>query len=348
VAHRVYLYNVNKIGKGKGACLEMVEWNYQFPTILSPLLSATPVLERNRFNDTGKADGIYAEAKSGKALMVSLYAFLERHAHTLVSDPEAFHHAKRRILAFLANRATHRYFHLQGWDVFNLSEAAHDVQAADWLARIEHDNAWIRQAIDRDDPSLLDQCAGLALEEVGSFRELINQSHYDYGWEPLTSAIYDDTVTFSKKGLKGLMSVTGEVLLPAAYDDIGEFHYSSGIAVVKQGDRYGYISQEGHEVTPVCFDEALSFEDFHGYGRVAEQGRYGVIDTNGRYVLPCRYDKVGDFRWIRGSWAVQEQGLWGIIEAPGTSWTLLSYRPGTSLRRPAAVGHHGFEQIRSS
>ena len=315
----MYLYNVAKPGNTGGASLEMMEWNYDFPTVLSPLLSASPFLERNKYNDTGSAEGIYAEAEGGKAFMLAFYEFIERHADALCSDPAAFRQAKQKILAFLKNRAKHHYFHLEGWDVFNLSEEDHAEQAAKLLARIERDNLRIRQAIEKDDPALLDQCEGIALEGASDFRARVSQPQYDYGWEPMTSAIYKRVSIFRKKGLKGVMSISGEPLTQAIYDDISDFDF--GTAVVKRGELFGYINDEGCEITPICFDEAVSFKENSGYGFVAQQGRHGVIDRDGNYIIPCRYDKIANLRFIDNVWAAQEQGLWGLVKAPGTSWS---------------------------
>ncbi|POM14840.1 hypothetical protein CSX04_07653 [Burkholderia cepacia] len=240
MAHRMYMFNLQDIGPADTPCLNMVEWNYDFPTVLSPLLAVAPFLARNRCNDTGNDDGIYAEAEGGKVLMARLYAFLERHADRLIDDLDAFREAKRKILAFLGNRAVHRYFHLNGWDVFNLSAEPHVELARALLARIERDNATIERAIETDDPAVLDQCEGLAEEEVTSFRELINQDHYDYGWEPLTSIYYEQVEVFEQDGQMGVMAITGEVLVPPRYDEIG-FDTWMEVAVVRQGDRYGHI-----------------------------------------------------------------------------------------------------------
>ncbi|MCA3878707.1 MAG: WG repeat-containing protein, partial [Burkholderia sp.] len=258
MAHRMYMFNLQDIGPADTPCLSMVEWNYDFPTVLSPLLAVAPFLARNRCNDTGDDDGIYAEAEGGKARMARLYAFLEHHADRLIDDLDAFREAKRKIFAFLENRAIHRYFHLNGWDVFNLSVAPHVELARALLARIERDNARIEHAIEADDPALLDQCEGLAEEDVASFRELINQDHYDYGWEPLTSIYYEQVEVFEQDGKMGVMAVTGEVLVPPHYDEIGFDTWMEG-AVVRQGDRYGHIDSEGKTITPVQYERVWAF-----------------------------------------------------------------------------------------
>ncbi|MGU7770581.1 WG repeat-containing protein [Burkholderia sp. MR1-5-21] len=321
MAHRLYLYNLDEVGRTGAPCLGMVEWNYDFPTVLSPLLSSSPFLARNRCNDTGEADGLYADAAGGKALMARLYAFLERHAVRLINDPDAFREAKRKMLAFLGNRAVHRYFHLDAWDVFNLSEETHVRQAQSLLARIERDNARIREAIETDDPALLDACEGLGCEDVTSFRELINQPHYDYGWEPLTSIIHDNALVFEQDGRHGVMAVTGEVLAPARYDEIGEFDAWTDVAIVRQGDRYGHIDTEGREITPVQYEQVWAF--WRGdFARVLRQGKFGVVDRNGVEVVPCRYEELAVLlHFGECCWAAREHTLWGVVDPTG-QWRL--------------------------
>ncbi|VWB06367.1 WG repeat-containing protein [Burkholderia lata] len=320
MAHRMYMFNLQDVGPADTPCLNMVEWNYDFPTVLSPLLAAAPFLARNRCNDTGDDDGIYAEAEGGKARMARLYAFLERHADRLIDDLDAFRDAKRRIFAFLGNRAVHRYFHLNGWDVFNLSVDPHVEQARMLLARIERDSARIEHAIEADDPAMLDQCEGLAEEDVSSFRELINQDHYDYGWEPLTSIYYEQVEVFEQDGKLGVMAVTGEVLAPPHYDEIG-FDVWMDAAVVRQDDRYGHIDGRGQEITPLQYERVWAF--WRGeYARVLRNGKYGVVDRNGGQRVPCRYAELTVLQHSGATcWAAREHERWGVIDEAG-QWRL--------------------------
>lgn len=320
MAHRMYMFNLQDIGPADTPCLSMVEWNDDFPTVLSPLLAVAPFLARNRCNDTGDNDGIYAAAEGGKARMARLYAFLERHADRLIDDLEAFREAKRKIFAFLENRAIHRYFHLNGWDVFNLSAAPHVELAQALLARIERDNARIEHAIEADDPALLDQCEGLAEEAVTRFRELINQDHYDYGWEPLTSIYYEQVEVFEQDGKMGVMTITGEVLVPPRYDEIG-FDAWTEVAIVRQGDRYGHIDSQGTTITPVQYDRVWAF--WRGeYARVLHNGKFGVVDRNGVPVIPLAYTALTALQYSGSQcWAACEHERWGVLDASG-QWRL--------------------------
>lgn len=317
MAHRMYLYNLDGPDDPPSPVLALMEWNYVFPTLLSPLLSAAPFLARNHCNDTGEADGIYADAEGGKLLMAAFYGFLERHAETLIDDPQAFHAAKRNILALLGNRATGRCFHLDAWDVFNLSDEAHPVQAAALLERIRRDNERIRLAIEQDDPLLLDQCEGLVEEHVSSFRELLNDPEYDYGWEALTSMIYDKAVIFEHAGLMGLMSITGEVLAPARYQSIDDFDAWCDRAVVQRDGRFGHIDTQGRETTPVRYERAFPYQ--FRFAQVVLGGCVGVVDLDGAEVVTCRYTELVQLTRFADApyWAAREEKGWGVIDASG-------------------------------
>jgi hypothetical protein len=52
----------------------------------------------------------------------------------LTDDPEAFRAGKEKIYDFLENKALYNSFHLDAWDVFNMSDDPHEEQAADLLS----------------------------------------------------------------------------------------------------------------------------------------------------------------------------------------------------------------------
>lgn len=344
MAHRLYLYNLDGPDAPSSAVLGLMEWNYVFPTLLSPLLSAAPFLARNHCNDTGEPDGIYADAEGGKLLMAAFYGFLERHADALIDDPQAFNAAKRNILALLGNRATGRCFHLDAWDVFNLSDEAHPVQAAALLERVRRDSERIRSAIEQDNPQLLDQCEGLAEEQVSSFRELLNAPEYDYGWEALTSMIYDEAVIFEHAGLQGVMSITGEVLAPARYQSIDDFDAWSDRAVVQRDGRYGHVDTQGRETTPARYERAFPYQ--FSFAQVVMGGCVGLVDLDGAEVVACRYAELVRLPRFADApyWAARTEKHWGVIDASGNpclpaefasvdAWqgTLFATRPGKTI-----------------
>lgn len=114
----------------------------------------------------------------------------------------------------------------------------------------------------------------------------------------------DKKISFYKKD--------GSLISGAAYDQVSD--YENGMAIVKRGATYGYLSLEGREVKPV-YQEARFFED--GLAAVKEKGRWGVIDMTGRYVVSPTYKDTGA-AFEEGRLAVKNQkNLWGYIDREG-------------------------------
>ena len=104
----------------------------------------------------------------------------------------------------------------------------------------------------------------------------------------------------------------GTLVSGATYDQVSDFE--NGMAIVKRGATYGYLSLDGREVKPV-YQEARFFED--GLAAVKEKGRWGVIDMTGRYVVSPTYKDTGA-AFEEGRLAVKNQkNLWGYIDREG-------------------------------
>lgn len=114
----------------------------------------------------------------------------------------------------------------------------------------------------------------------------------------------DKKISFYKKD--------GSLISSAAYDQVSDFE--NGMAIVKQGATYGYLSLDGREVKPV-YQEARFFE--YGLAAVKEKGRWGVIDMTGRYIVSPIYKDTGA-AFQEGRLAVKSQkNLWGYIDREG-------------------------------
>lgn len=104
----------------------------------------------------------------------------------------------------------------------------------------------------------------------------------------------------------------GSLISGAAYDQVSDFE--NGMAIVKCGATYGYLSLDGREVKPV-YQEARFFED--GLAAVKEKGRWGVIDMTGRYIVSPTYKDTGA-AFQEGRLAIKNQkNLWGYIDREG-------------------------------
>lgn len=123
----------------------------------------------------------------------------------------------------------------------------------------------------------------------------------------------DKKISFYKKD--------GSLVSGAAYDQVSDFE--NGMAIVKRGATYGYLSLNGREVKPV-YQEARFFED--GLAAVKEKGRWGVIDMTGRYVVSPIYKDTGA-AFQEGRLAVKNQkNLWGYIDREGKEIIAPAYK----------------------
>ena len=125
-------------------------------------------------------------------------------------------------------------------------------------------------------------------------------------WKEGTLAVRgkDKKISFYKKD--------GSLISHTAYDQVSDFE--NGMAIVKQGATYGYLTLDGKEVKPV-YQEARFFED--GLAAVKEKGRWGVIDMTGRYIIPPTYKDTGA-SFKEGRLAVKNRkNLWGYMDRAG-------------------------------
>jgi uncharacterized protein len=333
MSHRMYLYNVNSakkletpdphddnplaavlpaIGAHDNGALLMMEWKYEFPLFLHPLFAGDPYLAAPLYN--GTTGGIYANAFSGKAALLSFYSFIDRHVNVLTDDPEAFRAGKEKIYDFLENKALYNSFHLDAWDVFNMSDDPHEEQAADLLSSIRETNDCIRAAIEADNPALLNNCPGVRENPYNftSFRQLFSNSAYGYGWEVIRSGYFEEEedpeeeIIFIENGLEGIKKKNGTIIIPAQYDEVYDFPDNESFAVVKRDGKYGYVNREGQNVTGLIYDDA--FDVFNGFGRV-QTGTQHYLMQPGVELPSTGYDEL---RFI------SEDPQWYIVSKGGT------------------------------
>jgi uncharacterized protein len=323
MSHRMYLYNKAVVGSDDDASLLLMEWGYELPLLLQPLFSAAPFVGANCYNSPGSEEGLYAEAKAGIQALRDFYDFIERHADSLLDDVEAFRTARQKIFQLLDKRAGHAWFHLDAWDVFNMNDEDRRAQAEALLEEIARANACIREAIECDNPLLLDNCPGVDKPWAGTFRAVLNLDNYDYGWEPLGSLLpsqdEDEPQIFCENGRYGLRTADGKMLIEPHYQDFYDFDWHSGLACVQHEQRFGYVDRQGREVIACQFEEAFDFVGEHAL--IAEGGRYGLIDRRGRVTVPCQFDGGEALDYTGAYWSVQQNELWGVIDSNGR-WML--------------------------
>jgi hypothetical protein len=114
---------------------------------------------------------------------------------------------------------------------------------------------------------------------------------------------------------EGVMSLTGEILIPPKYRSIS--HFSGGLACVYTGELYGYIDNGGKQVITPFFEDARSFSE--GVAAVKMNGAWGYIHPDASTAIPMRFicerGMAGPFR--EGRARVARNGRWGHINPEG-------------------------------
>lgn len=91
------------------------------------------------------------------------------------------------------------------------------------------------------------------------------------------------------------------------YDDAYPFVEPVGLARVKIGEKYGFISTTGVMMISPRFEKADDFNE-KGFSRVVLDGKYGLIDNKGSFVIPNKYDNMEDL--LNGWYEVSQGDVW--------------------------------------
>ena len=105
--------------------------------------------------------------------------------------------------------------------------------------------------------------------------------------------MWDFTQGFAvvRKGQKyGFINAEGIEVVECKYDNAWGF--KNGFAVVQFDGKYGFIDEQGNEIcrneTGFIYDDAWSFTE-DGIAKVMKNGKYGYVDTTGKEVVACKY-----------------------------------------------------------
>lgn len=340
MSHRIYLYNLNNevnrpvpevpadgslesilpvIGSDDPNSIAMMEWKYEFPFFLHPLFAGRPYVGTPAYN--GQSGGIYAHAPEGIAALKRFYDFIDAHAAVLTENPEAFRADKQNIFNFLDTKIVNDGFHLDAWDVFNMSDEPHEAQAAELLEDIRLTNEAIEAAIAANDPRLLNECPDVQDNpyRFGSFREFFSCSVYGHGWDVIRSGYYEpyeDTSgqeEFSENGFVGL-KIEGTVVIPAEYDEVFLFPEDENFALVKRDNKWGYVDRQGRLVSGLVYDMGYDVQ----YGRaIVKCGNLFYIVLPGNPLPDTGYDEVLYLSEAPLRFIVARDGRHGVVDASG-------------------------------
>lgn len=317
MSHRAYLYNVNTPSVAEETDTMMMEWGYEMPLMLQPLLISGGFISGNNYNNhiPFNDSGLYYDAQPGIENLKQFYNFLEAQP-AMINHIERFKVAREKLFNFL-DRLEGNYFHLDMWDVLNMEDTPHDEQAAEWLATIAHNNRIITNAMQQGDINLLKYNE---LKDVSpaftSFTDLLNFESYDYGWSCIWVPFEEELPyeIFQENELWGLKEKDGEVRLSPQFDEFFSFG-PHDLAVVSKDGKYGYVDTSGRVTVPLIWDDAFDFE-YSGAAVVALSGKMGLIDVNGNQLTELKYDELealGDGHCFNA----KKDGVWGAVDQSG-------------------------------
>ncbi len=92
----------------------------------------------------------------------------------------------------------------------------------------------------------------------------------------------------------------------------------SGLALARDGAKYGYVDSDGQMIIAAQFEKAYDFR--FGCAIVKLNDKYGVINTSGQLVIPCIYREIKTYNPnnnVSNLYIVKaDNDLWGVV-APG-------------------------------
>lgn len=300
MSQSVYLSNTNSPSAIHSNDVMMMEWPYEMPLLLQPLLISGGFIEN---------EILYFDAKPGIDNLKRFYTFLDT-TTSLISHKSAFTAAKNKLFNYLDGLGQ-AYFSMDARNVSNANEAI-------WLADIAFNNAMINSAMDNNDISLLTypqlKHVSMAFQ---SFAEYLNYPEYDYGWAYI---LEKQEEIYEENGLWGLKDPEGKILLPPQFDEFYEFS-EQGIALVLKEQKYGYVHKSGEIIATPEWDEAYDFDDAD-LAIIQRNGLLGLIDLSGKIVTEPAYENL-----IRAgyNYIAQKNGSWGVLANDGQTIIAFKY-----------------------
>jgi WG containing repeat len=120
-----------------------------------------------------------------------------------------------------------------------------------------------------------------------------------------------------RDGMKGLLDLTGQQLVPPAFDHISQLRDNQGnyvdLFAVTLGNLQGIYNVCAGEMQAPRYGRIDVFQE--GYAVVQEGNRFGLIDLEGMQRVPCQYDLLQPMS--EGLCAAKLKNRWGFIDALG-------------------------------
>ena len=126
-------------------------------------------------------------------------------------------------------------------------------------------------------------------------------------------------VATAKEDRWGFIDVTGRVVIPPRYQQVGNF--CEGAAAVCLHGKWGYVDHSGRSIVPPTYDNARKFSG--GVASVAVGEKWGCINRDGQWVIQPKFEQLKDCR--EGMIVAKSQGKWGAVDRGGNVAISMSY-----------------------
>lgn len=122
----------------------------------------------------------------------------------------------------------------------------------------------------------------------------------------------DDLALVRYGNKQGFINAAGKQVIPAIYDNANSF--TEGLASVRKDNQWGFIDKTGAVKIPLEYEVTMSFTE--GMAGAKKDGKWGFIDKTGKVIIPFQYEFI--FPFSDGLAGVRKDGLWGFIDKTGT------------------------------
>lgn len=92
---------------------------------------------------------------------------------------------------------------------------------------------------------------------------------------------------------EGVVNLNGEFIVPLEYER-ADLLNRGHLIKIKKGKSWGLLSETGEQLLPMEYSEINQFQG--GYGTIKKGGRYGLIDEKGTLVVEPKYLSIKGFR----------------------------------------------------
>ena len=129
------------------------------------------------------------------------------------------------------------------------------------------------------------------------------------------STTFSSPIAFrTEEGKYGFLNLSGDVQIPAVYDDICGFGtFSEGKAAVKSGKFWGVIDTNGEWLVPPRYDNLQYYWKGHIPFQANGEELWGFLDAQGEVALEPKYTNIIFNFSLEGPWVVELEGKKGVL-----------------------------------